>query len=209
MSHYDRNPVTGTLVKTDGGLSRAEVIEAAESEDVNTAENTTTFTSSDTTDANATSWTSVTTLSSGEKHKSIFAKISQMFKNIRYLYKRMNTEYVYNYNFGSSSESFTANSYKQWQFRTNCVAGYYLIMVSIVTEDSAGKGTRDSYLYIEGSDAERYYHNASNNNTGSMDTSFCFVGYAVANALFNFKTNPRFTGSTFFQGHVRMYRLSK
>ena len=50
-----------------------------------------TFTSSDTTDANANSWTSVTILTSGERHKSIFAKISQMFKNVRYLYKMLGT----------------------------------------------------------------------------------------------------------------------
>jgi hypothetical protein len=49
------------------------------------------FTSSDTTDANATSWTSVTKLDSRESYSSIFAKMSQMFKNIRYLYKMLGT----------------------------------------------------------------------------------------------------------------------
>lgn len=58
---------------------------------IDTANNTTTFTSSDTTDANAASWTSVTKLDSGESHASIFAKMSQMFKNIRYLYKMLGT----------------------------------------------------------------------------------------------------------------------
>lgn len=45
-----------------------------------------TFTSSDTTDANATSWTGVTTLSSGLSLKTLFSRVSQMFKNVRYLY---------------------------------------------------------------------------------------------------------------------------
>lgn len=45
-----------------------------------------TGTSSDTTDGNANTWTSVDTLTSGETHTNIFSKISQMFKNIRYLY---------------------------------------------------------------------------------------------------------------------------
>lgn len=45
------------------------------------------FTSSDTTDANATSWTSVTKLTSGLALKELFARVSQMFKNVRYLYK--------------------------------------------------------------------------------------------------------------------------
>lgn len=49
------------------------------------------FTSSDVADGSATAWTSVTPLASGEVHSSIFAKISQMFKNIRYLYKMLGT----------------------------------------------------------------------------------------------------------------------
>ena len=56
-----------------------------------TAENTATFTSSDVADGSASAWTSVSKLSSGEKHSSIFAKVSQMFKNVRYLYKMLGT----------------------------------------------------------------------------------------------------------------------
>lgn len=44
------------------------------------------FTSSDVADGSATAWTSVDALTSGESNKNIFAKISQMFKNIRFLY---------------------------------------------------------------------------------------------------------------------------
>ena len=51
-----------------------------------TAENTATFTSSDVADGSASAWTSVSKLSSGEKHSSILKKVSQMFKNVRYLY---------------------------------------------------------------------------------------------------------------------------
>lgn len=49
------------------------------------------FTSVDTNDASATQWTSVAKLASAETHKSIFNKISMMFKNIRYLYKMLGT----------------------------------------------------------------------------------------------------------------------
>ena len=48
-----------------------------------------TGTSNDTTDASATSWTSVETLASSETNGSIFTKISSMFKNIRYLYSKI------------------------------------------------------------------------------------------------------------------------
>ena len=56
-----------------------------------TAENTATFTSSDVADGSASAWTNVSKLSSGEKHSSILKKVSQMFKNVRYLYKMLGT----------------------------------------------------------------------------------------------------------------------
>lgn len=59
--------------------------------DGQTADCTVTFTSSDVADGSATAWTTVSKLESGEKHSSIFAKVSQMFKNIRYLYKILGT----------------------------------------------------------------------------------------------------------------------
>ena len=49
------------------------------------------FTSSDVADGGATAWTGVNPLTSGETNKSIFAKLSQMFKNVRYLYKLLGT----------------------------------------------------------------------------------------------------------------------
>ena len=55
------------------------------------ANSTTTFTCSDVADGSASSWTTVPALTSGETHKSLFAKMSQMFKNIRYLYKMLGT----------------------------------------------------------------------------------------------------------------------
>jgi hypothetical protein len=56
-----------------------------------TANNIVSFTSSDVADGSASAWTTVSKLSSGEKHSSIFAKVSQMFKNVRYLYKMLGT----------------------------------------------------------------------------------------------------------------------
>lgn len=49
-----------------------------------TKENTVTFESSD--EETPDSWTDVEVLKTGEKHSSLFAKISTMFKNIRYIY---------------------------------------------------------------------------------------------------------------------------
>ena len=54
-----------------------------------TANSIVTYESMDNTDV--TSWTDVDVIESGEKHHSLFKKISTMFKNIRYLFKTLGT----------------------------------------------------------------------------------------------------------------------
>ena len=56
--------------------------------------NTVTFTSNDASDSNVTKttgWTTVTALASGITHATFFQRVSQMFKNVRYLYKLIGT----------------------------------------------------------------------------------------------------------------------
>ena len=49
------------------------------------------FSSSDVAQANATSWTNVYQITTSDKHASIFTKITQMAKNVRYLYNVLGT----------------------------------------------------------------------------------------------------------------------
>jgi len=89
-------PVTGIKGVNEDSFRRGNVELTAENVGAvatggDTAENTTAFTSSDVADGSASAWTNVSKLSSGEKHSSIFAKVSQMFKNVRYLYKMLGT----------------------------------------------------------------------------------------------------------------------
>ena len=89
-------PVTGIKGINEDSFRRGNVELTAENVGAvvtggDTAENTATFTSSDVADGSASAWTNVSKLSSGEKHSSIFAKMSQMFKNVRYLYKMLGT----------------------------------------------------------------------------------------------------------------------
>lgn len=89
-------PVTGVKGAKEDSFRRGNVELTAENvgavpTDGDTAENTIAFTSSDVADGSASAWTSVSKLSSGEKHASLFAKVSQMFKNVRYLYKMLGT----------------------------------------------------------------------------------------------------------------------
>lgn len=89
-------PVTGIKGVNEDSFRRGNVVLTAKdvgavSTGGDTAEYTATFTSSDVADGSASAWTTVSKLSSGEKHSSIFAKVSQMFKNVRYLYKMLGT----------------------------------------------------------------------------------------------------------------------
>ena len=64
-----------------------------------TTNNIVTFTNKD--NLSPTAWTDVEKLASGEKHSSIFNKISTMFKNIRYLYKMLGTTDISNLSDGT------------------------------------------------------------------------------------------------------------
>lgn len=55
----------------------------------NTRDSTVSYTSNDNT--NPTAWTNISAITSGEKHSSLFNKISTMFKNVRYIYKMLGT----------------------------------------------------------------------------------------------------------------------
>ncbi len=82
--------ITSPIILDSTGQDIVDAIESLS----NRANDTENFTSSDVADGSATEWTSVTPLASGEVHSSIFAKISQMFKNIRYLYNTETTKFT-------------------------------------------------------------------------------------------------------------------
>lgn len=54
-------------------------------------DNTVTYTSDDVADGSASAWETVQPLTSEEKHESLFAKISKVVKNVRFLYKLLGT----------------------------------------------------------------------------------------------------------------------
>ena len=88
--------VTGIKGVNEDSFRRGNVVLTAKdvgavSTGGDTANNIVSFTSSDVADGLTSAWTTVSKLSSGEKHSSIFAKVSQMFKNVRYLYKMLGT----------------------------------------------------------------------------------------------------------------------
>lgn len=168
------------------------------------------FTSGDSTDANATSWTSVTKVDNDTSLGTLLNRVTAMMKNTRYLYNqfvslknRLDANYVYSYTFGSSAEVFSGNGVmKTYQIRTSVPAGYYIVQLSLIWESSAGN-IRDGYIYLEGDREERYYKNES------LDVSYSYVGYAVQNALIQFRCNPRASFTAYFTGRFELYRLSR
>lgn len=75
-----------------------------QNKDGDSKDNIVTFTSADDTTADA--WTDVAVLATGEKHGSLFAKISTMFKNIRYIY----THFIKSENILETLEEIVANT---------------------------------------------------------------------------------------------------
>lgn len=89
-------PVTGIKGNNETNYRRGNVNITADnigalSINGDTKDTVVTFNSEDLTDSEVSIWSPVGTLNSGETHSSIFNKVSQMFKNIRYLYKTLGT----------------------------------------------------------------------------------------------------------------------
>lgn len=161
-------PVTGVKGVKEKSYRRGNVVLTAENVGAvatggDTAENTATFTSSDVADGSVSAWTSVPKLSSGEKHSSIFAKVSQMFKNVRYLYKMLGTTDISKIGNGtctgaiSSLNSSLGNSFK----------GKYDVLVSSLSNNATwtqyqiADVTKYKFLQLQVRD-ENYSEIASN-----------------------------------------------
>ena len=83
----DGNAVSATKAAQDGngrGIADTYLEKAGD-----TQNNTATFVSADS--ASPAAWENIEVLKSGEKHSSIFGKISIIFKNVRYLYRLLGT----------------------------------------------------------------------------------------------------------------------
>lgn len=161
-------PVTGIKGVNEDSFRRGNVELTAENVGAvatggDTAENTATFTSSDVADGSASAWTTVSKLSSGEKHSSIFAKVSQMFKNVRYLYEMLGTTDISKIGNGtctgaiSSLNSSLGNSFK----------GKYDVLVSSLSNNATwtqyqiADVTKYKFLQLQVRD-ENYSEIASN-----------------------------------------------
>lgn len=112
--------IAGTVTSVNGKTGVVELTAedvGAVAAEGDTAENTIAFTSNDTIDADATSWTVVSKLESGIKHSTFAQRISQMFKNVRYLYKMLGTTDISKFGDGTVTGALDAlNSNLTWKY---------------------------------------------------------------------------------------------
>ena len=90
-----------------------------------------------------TAWTDVSILSTGEKHSSIFNKISTMFKNIRYLYKMLGTTNISAIGDGTVTGGLAA-------INSNFILGGNVTSVRFATLKASGNGNI-RFIYEDGS----------------------------------------------------------
>lgn len=88
----DGNAVSATKATQDGNGNN--IVDTYQTKTGNTNNNSVTFTSDDSVEP--TEWTDVEVFKSGEKHSSLFGKISIIFKNIRWMYKMLGTTDISN-----------------------------------------------------------------------------------------------------------------
>ena len=83
--------------------------------------NKVTFTSNDVADGEATSWTIVSKLTSGITHAAFFQRVSQMFKNVRYLYKMLGTTDISGIGDGTCSGAISTLNSNLTHITNNCL----------------------------------------------------------------------------------------
>lgn len=109
---------------------------------------TTTFSSGDVGDGEATAWTSVAKLTSGETHKSIFGKLSTMFKNIRYLYKLLGTADISAIGDGTVTGAINAlnTGIKRFVDVELLYKGSYLVEPNVITEIEINGSRKNAHV---------------------------------------------------------------
>lgn len=137
----------------------------------NSKSNTVTFTSNDVSDGNATSWTSVTALTSGITHATFFQRVSQMFKNVRYLYKMLGTTDISKIGDGTITGALST-------INSNLSKALFLKQFAVKNGLTLDPGQRISYSYdrntfdVQGYVLLSFFTFSSGQNYVSIDVAF-------------------------------------
>lgn len=119
-----------------------------------TANNIVLFESGDSTEAE--SWTDIDMIKSGENHSSLFNKLSTMFKNVRYLFKKLGTTDISKIGGGTvtgATETLKEMASKMWIIPTNYTSVFYKVIYGIGEPDNTKYSPYDHFsindLYID------------------------------------------------------------
>lgn len=141
------------------------------------ANNTVTYTSDDVADGSASAWETVQPLTSGEKHESLFAKISKVVKNVRFLYKLLGTTDISGIGSGTVTDILSALNSGKFD-KANVVNNLTTTTAGYALDAREGKTLADNVSTLN--DAlicKKEYLNVTTNSNGGYS-----LGLSINNA---------------------------
>lgn len=142
-------------------------------EDGDTSDTTVAFASSDTPDVDASAWESVAKLTSGEKHTSLFTKVSQMFKNVRYLYKMLGSTDISSIGGGTVTGAISSQNEDLSQLNTNLAD--LIIQHAIISKNGTYGYIKDCIGTVCYKNKSAFFH-IEGEISGIIDLSFTDFG---------------------------------
>ncbi len=128
------NAISATKATQDGNGNNIDTTYLKKTGD--SGENTAVYTSGDA--ANPSGWTDVAVMASGEKHKSLFNKLSTMAKNVRWLYKMLGTTNIASIGGGTLTGAISSLN---TGLANLCIQSTYKNSAAITINDNATSGS--------------------------------------------------------------------
>lgn len=171
-------PVTGVKGAKETSYRRGNVNLTPEqigavAEDGDASDTSVAFASSDTPDVDASAWESVAKLTSGEKHTSLFTKVSQMFKNVRYLYKMLGSTDISSIGGGTVTGAISSQNEDLSQLNTNLAD--LIIQHAIINKNGTYGYIKDCIGTVCYKNKSAFFH-IEGEISGTIDLSFTDFG---------------------------------
>jgi len=161
------------------------------------ANNTVTYTSDDVADGSASAWETVQPLTSEEKHESLFAKISKVIKNVRFLYKLLGTTDISGIGSGTVTDILSALHSGKFD-KANVVNNLTTTTAGYALDAREGKTLADNVSTLNDALGGQWVVLPSGSNFNSLTSNArYYVGDLSANG--NYPTGIGSTGSVEIQ----------
>lgn len=144
------------------------------------ANNTVTYTSDDAADGSASAWETVQPLTSEEKHESLFAKISKVVKNVRFLYKLLGTTDISGIGSGTVTDILSAlNSGKL--DKANVVNNLTTTTAGYALDAREGKTLADNVSTLNDALTRQYVSSIAGGGVLEICANVCILQFTVTN----------------------------